>query len=146
MTSLRCALALFALAAVTTGALARPISPAERRYLPYDGDVLPCGDQSVLSQIQSRFGEREEEYWKSGLSIMSFDEPHEIGFRSNGLDYIPRRYCTARAMMNDSRVRLVSYSVAEKLGFLGTGWGVEYCVAGLDRNDAFAPACKMARP
>ena len=31
-------------------------------------------------------------------------------------------------------------------GLLGAGWGVEWCVMGLDRNWAFNPACKMARP
>jgi hypothetical protein len=25
-------------------------------------------------------------------------------------------------------------------------WGVEWCVVGLDRNWAYNPACKMARP
>ena len=29
---------------------------------------------------------------------------------------------------------------------IGWGYGVEWCVHGLDRNHAFAPNCKMARP
>ena len=30
--------------------------------------------------------------------------------------------------------------------WLGVGWGVEWCVVGLDRNWAYNPACRMARP
>ena len=29
---------------------------------------------------------------------------------------------------------------------IGSSWGVEWCVVGLDRNWAYNPACKMARP
>ena len=38
------------------------------------------------------------------------------------------------------------YSINEDLGIIGFGFGVEWCVGGLDRNDAYAPNCKMARP
>jgi hypothetical protein len=29
---------------------------------------------------------------------------------------------------------------------IGASWGVEWCVVGLDRNWAYNPACRMARP
>ena len=29
---------------------------------------------------------------------------------------------------------------------IGMFWGVEWCVVGLDRNWAYNPACKMAKP
>jgi hypothetical protein len=29
---------------------------------------------------------------------------------------------------------------------IGAIWGVEWCIVGLDRNWAYNPACKMARP
>jgi hypothetical protein len=38
------------------------------------------------------------------------------------------------------------YSIQETTGWLGIGWGVEWCVAGLDRNWAYNPACRMAQP
>jgi len=40
----------------------------------------------------------------------------------------------------------IDYSVREDLGIIGATWGVEFCVHGLDRNWAYAPACRMARP
>ncbi len=82
-----------------------------------------------------------------GLRILGFERIQEIGYRTNGLDYIPRRYCVALADMNDGKIREISYSIDQDLGIIGWfGFGVEWCVGGLDRNDAYAPNCKMARP
>jgi hypothetical protein len=125
---------------------ARPLVPAEDRFIPWRGSLPACDDPAVFDRIRSRFFEREAEFWKSGLAIAGFDHVREIGFRSNGLDYIPRRYCVGRAIMNDSKLREVSYSIDEALGIIGFGFEVEWCVAGLDRLNAFAPYCKMARP
>ncbi len=121
--------------------------PAEARGLvPYLGVVPACGEAFVLARIQSEFEHRESVYWQSGLVIEGFGEPHEIGFRSNGLSYIPRRYCRAQALLNDGHLRDVTYEIAEALGFIGIGYGVTWCVTGLDRNHAFSPACKAAGP
>jgi len=62
------------------------------------------------------------------------------------LDYIPRRFCTGTAILSDGVKRRIDYSVREGLGLIGVTWGVDYCVLGLDRNWAYAPACQMARP
>lgn len=124
----------------------RPLVPAERRYDFYSGGLPACGDPHVFERIQSRFHDRESEFWKSGLEIVGFDEMREIGMRSNGLDYIPRRYCMARAHLNDQSARTVSYAIAEDMGIIGWGFEVDWCVAGLDRNYANAPNCRMARP
>ena len=138
--------------AVTTGAslapaAARPLVPAERRYSPYSGELPACGDPAVFERIQWRFRDRESDFWNTGLEIASFENVREIGYKTNGEDYIPRRYCTALAYLNDEKKpREVSYSINEDLGLLGYGFGVEWCVGGLDRNDAYAPNCKMARP
>jgi hypothetical protein len=127
-------------------ALARPQVPAEDRYDYYRGVLPSCVDPAVFERIQSRFHAREAEFWESGLEIVSLNQVREIGFRSNGLDYIPRRYCVAKAQMNNQSVRDVSYSIDEDLGIIGWGFDVEWCVGGLDRNDAYAPDCKVARP
>lgn len=124
----------------------RPQIPAEHRYDYYEGVLPACADPAVFERIQSRFYARESEFWKSGLAIVGFDDVREIGFRSNGLDLIPRRYCVAKAQMNNQSVRKVSYTIDEDLGIIGWGFDVEWCVEGLDRNYAYAPDCKMARP
>jgi hypothetical protein len=132
--------------ALGCAAQARPLTPAEQRDAPYSGLVRPCEDPMATGYIQGAFADREDEYWHSGLRIVGWQDVHEIGFRSNGLDYIPRRYCSAQAIMSDQKVRTVSYSIVEAGGSIGFTDNVEWCVNGLDRLDAFNPACKMARP
>jgi hypothetical protein len=128
-------------------ASARPLVPAERRYVPYSGVLPACGDPAVFEQIRGRFHDRETEFWATGLEIFGFDDVKEIGYKTNGEDYIPRRYCFARAYVNDEkRFHQVFFSIAEDLGIIGFGFGIEWCVSGLDRDNAYAPNCKMARP
>ncbi len=146
------------------GASARPLTPAENRYVPWSGRVPACDDPSVLSTIQSRFSHRESSYWQSGLEVVGFDRVRETGYRSTGTDYIPRRYCSAQAFINDQKTRNVVYSVGEDLNFSGgdpftlllrafgntssgfTDYGVDWCVVGLDRNYAYGMNCHAARP
>ena len=129
-----------------TGAYARPMVPAERREEPYSGKVPRCNDTHVLNRIRKRFAQREKIYWHTGRKIRSFHRVRQIGLRSNGRDFIPRRYCSARARFVNGKRRYVSYWIGEDLGMIGWGWGVEWCIHGLDYNLAFAPNCRMARP
>lgn len=138
--------AVFLALTVAGGAMARPIVPAEKRYLDYSGELPPCDDPGVLSRISSRFEQKESEYWESTLQITDYDRIKAIGVRPWGLDHIPRTFCIAHARLNDNSVHEVSYSIAEDLGIIGFGYGVEWCVSGLDRDYAYAPDCKMARP
>lgn len=119
--------------------------PAEKRFLAYSGAVEACDDAAVLSKIQSRFAQKESEYWHSSLTIQSYDRVHQLGFRSEGKAFIPRRYCTARVMLSDHKYRQVSYQIEENLGMIGFGFGVDFCVSGLDRNLAYAPACRVVQ-
>lgn len=125
---------------------ARPLIPAERRYSPFVADLPRCDDPAVLERIQSRFRDREAEFWSTGLAIVGFDDIREIGYRTNGLDHVPRRYCTARAIMIDRKIYPASFAIVEDAGIIGLGFGVDWCLTGLDRLYAFAPACKMAQP
>jgi hypothetical protein len=132
------------------GAFARepyPIDPpAEARILPFSGVIPACNDWAVISEISRNFWQREQSYWGSPLQILRVDEIREIAMRANGPTYIPRRYCIARADFNDGVNRDVGYQIGEDLGFSGVGWGVTWCVVGLDRNHSFSPACKMTGP
>jgi hypothetical protein len=146
----RARFALLLLAALSldlsAGLAARPLVPAERRYSPFLGDLPRCDDTAVLERIQSRFQDTEAVYWSTGLSIVGFDEIREIGYRTNGLDHIPRRYCTARAILGDRKTYPASFAIIEDAGIIGLGFGVEWCLTGLDRLHSYAPGCQMARP
>jgi hypothetical protein len=129
-----------------SGAQARPLTPAEQRYSPYSG-VLPfCDNSKVLSEISFNFRARENEYWNSGLTMIKVGGIHEIGYRATGVDFIPRRYCSALVFMSDQKVREMSYSIVEGGGPIGIGWGADWCISGLDRNYAFGLDCRSARP
>ena len=110
----------------------------------YDSQVPPC--EALLDKVAARFAEKERKFWNSTLEITGFANVREIAFRPWESGNIPRRFCTAQASISDGKVRTVNFSVIEDGGFASIGAGVEFCVVGLDRNWAYNPACRMARP
>jgi hypothetical protein len=112
----------------------------------YDAIVPLCGEPGALNMIQAHFAEKESEYWASELKIVGFENVREIAWRPWAEGTIPRRYCAAIALISDGVKRSISYSIGEDEGFAGMGYGVDWCVVGLDRSWAYNPACWMARP
>jgi hypothetical protein len=110
----------------------------------YDGVLPPC--EAALDTIASRFATKESRFWNSELQIVSFERVRQTAFRPWASGTIPRRFCSATALVSDGHKHRVSYWIGEDTGMIGATWGVEWCVAGLDRNWAYNPACKMARP
>ncbi len=110
----------------------------------YDGQLPPC--EAALGKISARFAEKEGRFWNSNLQILEFEQVREIAFRPWAEGTVPRRFCSAVAVVSDGLKHRVNYSIGEDTGMIGMTWGVEWCVAGLDRNWAYNPACKMARP
>jgi hypothetical protein len=110
----------------------------------YDG-VLPACD-AALDRIADRFAQKESRFWNSDLQIVSFERVRQIAFRPWARGTIPRRFCRATALVSDGRRHTVYYWIGEDTGFIGANWGVEWCLVGLDRNWAYNPGCKMARP
>ena len=147
---MRWVLFLILLAAAVSPAAAltgrEEVVPGERRVLPYDAHLPGCQEPSVLAAVARIFAEKEAKFWNSSLTIVGYEDIGRTAWRPWGLDYIPRRFCSAMASMSDGRRRRVDYSVREDLGTIGATWGVEFCVHGLDRTWAYAPACRMARP
>jgi hypothetical protein len=137
--------AAFGLLALAPGAQAA--NPLELNFWlsgpQYDGRVADCA--AGLPLVSSQFQDKESTFWNSALQITGFTRVHETAFRPWTSDNIPRRYCSAEAMMNDGKLRQVHYSIIEDGGFAGYGQGVEFCVVGLDRDWAYNPACRSAK-
>jgi hypothetical protein len=114
----------------------------------YDALVPLCDDPGVLGQIHSKFAQKETEYWASNLEIVEIHRIREVTFRpwTGAPQAIPRRFCNGIAHTSDGARHAIHYSILENSGWLGVGWGVEWCVAGLDRDWAYNPSCRMARP
>jgi hypothetical protein len=141
---------------ITAGVLAAPAGAAsfleKSLWLSgprYDALLPACQDPAVLGKIAKRFAERERKFWQSSLQILAIDGVHETAFRpwaTGAPDAIPRRFCSGVAQVSDARKRAVHYWIGEDTGMIGATWGVEWCVVGLDRNWAYNPGCRMARP
>jgi hypothetical protein len=112
--------------------------------LNFDGQLPPC--EAALWKIASRFSEKESQFWNSDLKILDFEAVRETANRPWAAGTIPRRYCTATALVSDGKKHAVNYWIGEDTGMIGMTWGVEWCVVGLDRNWAYNPRCKMAKP
>jgi hypothetical protein len=110
----------------------------------YDAVLPPC--EAALGTIQRRFASKEGRFWNSNLQLVEFQAVRETAFRPWAEAAVPRRFCTARVLVSDGRWRPVHYSIIEDGGMISASWGVEWCVVGIDRNWAYNPACKMARP
>ena len=143
----------FAIAAMLAAVSAGPAAAAnileENFFMTgprYDGVVPPCDSGSALSKISDRFAQKEGTFWNSTLTISGFDKVREVAFRPWPVNTIPRRFCAGIVRISDGSQHPIHYSIGEDTGLLGVTWGVEWCVVGLDRNWAYSPACKMARP
>jgi hypothetical protein len=110
----------------------------------YDGVLPPC--EAALGRIAARFGEKESRFWNSDLQILDFERVRETAYRPWAAGTIPRRFCSAVALVSDGRKHQVNYWIGEDTGMIGASWGVEWCLVGLDRDWAYNPRCKMARP
>jgi hypothetical protein len=112
----------------------------------YTGKLPPCDYPDALTKIASRFNQRENTYWASDLKIVNFEKIRETAYRPWAANTIPRRFCSGLVEVTDGRKHTIHYSIAEDSGMIGASWGIEWCIVGLDRNWAYNPACKMARP
>jgi len=112
----------------------------------YEGVMPPCDYPDALIKISSRFNERENNFWNTNLKIIAFERIRETAYRPWAANTIPRRFCSGLVEVSDGSKRAIHYSIAEDTGIIGSTWGVEWCVVGLDRDWAYNPACQMARP
>jgi hypothetical protein len=112
----------------------------------YDHYVPLCADRGPLDKIAARFANKESDFWNSSLKIVGFDQIREIAWEPWSSGTIPRRYCTASVLISDGKRHGINFSIIEDGGMIGSEYGVEWCVAGLDRNWAYNPACRAAKP
>jgi hypothetical protein len=110
----------------------------------YDSVLPQC--EAALGLIASRFAVTECRFWNSNLQLVDFADVRETALRPWADQTIPRRFCSARTKVSDGLWRPLHYVIVEDAGLIGASWGVEWCVAGLDRNWAYNPGCRMARP
>ena len=112
----------------------------------YSGIVPACDYPAALDRIIENFHSKEGRFWNSRLRIVGIENIRQTSDLPWAAQAIPRRFCSGTAVINDGEKRALYYSIAEDTGLIGMDWGVEFCVVGLDRNFAYEPACRAARP
>lgn len=112
----------------------------------YSANVPLCEESGPLGRIRSHFRAKEGRFWNSDLEIVDFQNVREVAMRPWVAGTIPRRFCKAEAVISDGVKRPVYYSIVEDGGLISMTYGVEWCVVGLDREWAYNPACRMAKP
>jgi len=112
----------------------------------YSRVVPACDYPAALDRIIANFRTKEFRFWNSEMRIVGFENIRELDFLSRAAQAIPRRFCSGIAVINDGARRTIYYSIAEDTGMIGMDWGVNFCVAGLDRDWAYNPSCRAAGP
>jgi hypothetical protein len=112
----------------------------------YDHPLPACNYPAALDRIIGDFQIKEARFWNSRLQIVGIENIQQTALLPWAAQSIPRRFCSGTAVVNDGARHAIYYSIAEDTGMIGIDWGVNFCVVGLDRNLAYGPACRAARP
>ena len=112
----------------------------------YSRVVPACDYPAALDRIIANFRTKEFRFWNSELRIVGFENIRELDFLPWAAQAIPRRFRSGIALINDGGRHTIYYSIAEDTGMIGMDWGVNFCVAGLDRDWAYNPSCRAAGP
>lgn len=112
----------------------------------YERDMPACDLPAALDRIMGDFHDKEARFWNSELRIVGIENVRETALLPWAAQSIPRRFCAGMALINDGARRPIYYSIAEDTGAAGMDWDVNFCVVGYDRNSAYGPRCRAARP
>lgn len=112
----------------------------------YD-DAGVCGQKKYLSRIVERFDYQVRHVpHLPDVKITDFQRVHEHRYLPESEDWpIARRYCGATAVLSDGRHREVWYLIEGRMGFVGIGENVEFCVSGFDRWMVYNGRCRILR-
>jgi hypothetical protein len=112
----------------------------------YERAMPACDFPAALDLIIGNFHKKEARFWNSELAIVGIENIHQTAVQAWAAQSVPRRYCSGMAVVSDGARRPIYYSIAEDTGPIGMDFGIDFCVVGLDRNLAYGPACRSARP
>lgn len=129
---------------------ARAANPFEKNFWlsgpRYDREMPACDYPAALDRIITNFHTKEGRFWNSELQIVGIENIRQTAVLPWAAQSIPRRFCSATALINDGVRHAIYYSIGEDTGIIGADWGVNFCVVGLDRSFAYGPGCRAAQP
>lgn len=106
-----------------------------------------CDADAVLNQIASRFRFSEDRTWNRGFLIEDITSIKSLRqTTAQRPERVSRRYCQAEAQFSNGRSGKLHYLIEEGAGFVGAGYGVSYCIDGLDPWRVRDGFCRTVRP
>ena len=130
---------LASLGAGTTGARA-----ADVVFGVNASDPGVCADERVLARISHRF--RYQVRHVPNLPDVEIVAYTRLGQKrylpSSERHPIARRYCRGSVDLSDGRRRSMYYLIEDRMGFVGIGSNVEFCISGFDRWLVYGGRCR----
>jgi capsid protein len=104
-----------------------------------------CAQSRHLSRITSRFAYQVKNVPDlPDVSIMEFRDLREQRYLPEDEDHqISRRYCAGTVVLSDGHAREIWYLIEGRMGFVGIGDNVEFCVSGFDRWYVYNGGCRV---
>jgi hypothetical protein len=102
------------------------------RSIVADDSVPACDQGAVLDTIRSKFETADQRVLKAGLALGPIDKIVQAYAGQNDPSPVARRYCEARATLNNGRHTTLYYLVDQDAGFAGVTWNVEFCLMGYE--------------
>lgn len=110
-------------------------------------EIGECSDQRFLSKISERFRYQVKNVPDlPDVSIQDFHDIRETRYIPESEEWpISRRYCGATVVLSDGHKRDIWYLIEGRMGFVGIGQNVEFCVSGFDRWYVYNGRCRVLR-
>ncbi|MDQ6435079.1 hypothetical protein RB623_13565 [Mesorhizobium sp. LHD-90] len=135
-------------AAMALGSLALAPASHAADYLVHRGkEISACADGRYLAKIRQRFIHQVSNVPNlPNVRIEDFRDIHEHRYFPETEEWpIARRYCGATVLLSDGHQRDLWYLIEGRMGFVGIGENVEFCVSGFDRWFVYNGACRVLR-
>jgi len=113
--------------------------------LPHLQSFPTCGEPKVLATIIKKFNWAEKNTWQRGFQLDAIERVREGQVFDSVDALIPRRYCRGHALLTNGKHQSVYYLIEGGQGFAGTGFGVTFCVGGLDPWRTNDGSCRVLR-
>jgi len=141
------ALPLFALLVGAFALFANAASAEDDWFPTSDRESRACDDPGILHRIEARFRHQVGNVPNlPDVAIVEFNRIHEHRYLPFSDERpIAKRYCGATASLSDGNRREVWYLIEDRMGFVGVGDGVEFCVSGFDRWHVYNGHCRVLR-
>src|SRR3984957_20452861 len=88
----------------------------------YDRPLPSCNYPAALDRIIGDFQIKEARFWNSRLQIVGFENIQQTALMAWAAQSVPRRFCSATAVINDGVRHAIFYTIVEDTGMISIAW------------------------